>query len=180
MKEMASVWRETLLDLVALEDGDTGYFWRRHSYFRDKPHDSRLRDYRDFLRMFWKGDRRMASAVLGELLFDVPRGNKTWVVEGSSPESCRIVPDYRIFALSLAFAFNNFRGRLGVCDNPSCKDYFIRTRKTQKFCERKDCLMYGQRKQKREWWKEHGVEWREKRAHHQQRLKRPKSKRQIS
>jgi hypothetical protein len=52
MKEMASVWQETLLDLVALEDGDTEYFWRRHWYFRDQPDDSKLRDYRDILRMF--------------------------------------------------------------------------------------------------------------------------------
>jgi hypothetical protein len=102
-----------------------------------------------------------------ELLFDAQRGNRTWVVEGPSPELCRIVPDYRIFPLSLAFAFIKFRGRLAVCGNPKCKHYFIRPRKTQKFCERKECLMYGQQKQKREWWKEHGAEWREKRAHHQ-------------
>jgi len=176
MKEMASIWQETLLDVVALKDADTEYFWRLHWYFRQPPSDERLLGYRDILRQFWQGDRGLVAAILGELLFDATRHSKTWVVEGPSPESCRIVPDYRIFALSLAFAFNKFRGQLGICENPECKDYFVRPRNTQKFCERKVCLIYGQQKQKRQWWKEHGDEWRRNRAHLKGRPKKRKLK----
>jgi hypothetical protein len=168
MKEMVSVWKETLLDLVLLEEGGTARLWDRHWYFRRRPAEEKLRGYQQILRQFWAGDRGLLSALLGEFLFDAVYKNPTpWVVEGPTPQSCQIVPDYRIFALSLAFALNNFWCRLGVCDNPECKDYFVRSRKTQKFCDRPNCLLYGQRKYKREWWQKDGDQWRKNRAERQ-------------
>lgn len=177
MKAMISVWKEILLDLVHLEDGGTGLFWKRHWYFRRRPSDNNLDKYRQLLHQFWSGDRALLSALLGELLFDAANKNTApWLVEGPNPEACQIVPDYRIFALSLAFAVNNFRGRFGVCHNPECKDYFIRSRKTQKFCDRPNCLLYGQREYKKIWWRTEGVEWRRNRAKGKGRVKGKKLK----
>jgi len=177
MREMVSVWKGTLFDLVALEDGDTGRFWRRRWYFRQRPSDAKLREYRDILRQFWSGDRGFLPAILSDLVYDALREHrKPWKVESHSPGSYQIVPDYRVFALSLAFAVNRFQRRLAACENPECRDYFIKPRKTQKFCDRPNCLIYGQQKQKREWWKKHGDEWRKKRASRKGRAKERKSK----
>jgi hypothetical protein len=175
MREMASVWQETLLDLVALEDGDTGRFWRRRWYFRERPNDAKLRYYRDFLRQYWSGDRDFLPAILSELVYDAQRkDHKPLRVESQSQALYQIVPDFRIFVLSLAFAVNHFQSRLAVCENPECRDYFVKPRKTQKFCDRPNCLIYGQQKQKREWWKKHGDEWRKQRANRKNRGKKPK------
>jgi hypothetical protein len=84
------------------------------------------------------------------------------MVESASLGSFRVVPDYRIFAVSLTFAISSFQERMAVCGNPECEEYFFKARKTQKFCDRPNCLAYGQRTQKNRWWEKHGNEWRKK------------------
>ena len=49
------------------------------------------------------------------------------------------------------------------CQNPDCPaPYFLATRRTQKYCEKK-CAEYGQREAKKRWWAKQGREWRETR-----------------
>src|ERR1700687_3352426 len=53
---------------------------------------------------------------------------------------------------------------MAVCGNPECPSpYFLKARKTQRFCDRPACSAYGQREHKRKWWSEHGEEWKQKR-----------------
>jgi hypothetical protein len=165
MREMTSIWESALLDLLVLKDSDIERFWKSHWYFRQRPSDAKLREYRGLLQQLWSTDRDFLPAILADLVYDAHQDHRRpWLVESDSRGSYRIVPDYRVFALSLAFAVNNFQGRIATCENPECKQYFVKTRKTQKFCDRRNCLLYGQRKQKKEWWEKHGDEWRKNRA----------------
>jgi hypothetical protein len=51
--------------------------------------------------------------------------------------------------------------KLGLCGNPDCAaPYFIKKRKTQKFCEAGACVSYAQRRYANKWWREHGEDWR--------------------
>lgn len=58
-----------------------------------------------------------------------------------------------------------FHDQLAICANKeTCvTPYFIKRRKDQKFCS-EDCAVMRQREHKLHWWKEHGEEWRAKRA----------------
>lgn len=164
MSDLGRVWEMVLLDLVALQDADTKRFWRTHWYFFHRPNDETLREYRDEIRAFWSGNRGLLGAILSGLVHDATRGyRKPWIVESPSAGLYRITPDYRNFELSLAFAFERYQKRMATCENPDCKDHFLKPRKTQKFCDRPTCLAYGQRKQKRDWWEKHGGEWRQER-----------------
>ena len=47
--------------------------------------------------------------------------------------------------------------KMTKCANPDCPSpYFLRHKKTQRFCDRPACLAYGQRIHKLNWWREHG------------------------
>jgi hypothetical protein len=47
-------------------------------------------------------------------------------------------------------------GKLGVCLNPDCLvPYFIKKRRTQKFCEEGECVVWAQRRYAKKWWREH-------------------------
>ncbi len=47
--------------------------------------------------------------------------------------------------------------RMTRCANPECPSpYFLRSKKTQRFCERPACAAYGQRQHKLNWWRTHG------------------------
>ncbi len=55
------------------------------------------------------------------------------------------------------------RAHTHQCQNPDCPaPYFLATRRTQKYCEKK-CAEYGQREAKKRWWAKQGREWRETR-----------------
>jgi len=57
--------------------------------------------------------------------------------------------------------------RLRICANESCPArYFIADYRSQKFCG-KDCSEPAQREAKRQWWADHGKEWRRKRKNAQ-------------
>jgi len=55
------------------------------------------------------------------------------------------------------FLHDRALGRLGKCLNPGCPaKYFVKRRRSQKFCELGPCTGYAQRKYALKWWKEVG------------------------
>jgi hypothetical protein len=51
------------------------------------------------------------------------------------------------------------------CGNPECfTPYFFASRRSQKYCS-DACALPAQKEFKRQWWSEHGEEWRAKRSH---------------
>jgi len=78
-------------------------------------------------------------------------------------ERIEIEPDHWWQTAFLLYLRDHLCGRTAFCANPDClAPYFIRKRKTQKFCE-SGCVEYGARERAKKWWQLHGAEWRSRR-----------------
>jgi hypothetical protein len=78
------------------------------------------------------------------------------------PEEFRI-PPYHPFEQVLNF-LDKFGPRTRYCANPDCSErYFVADRRTGKYCS-SDCAKPAQQALKRQWWNQHGSEWRRQRA----------------
>src|ERR1051326_3749852 len=65
-------------------------------------------------------------------------------------------PKELLGTICILFLRDYSMGRTALCANPDCHSpYFIKKRKTQKFCEAGPCTEQAQREQKREWWRKH-------------------------
>jgi hypothetical protein len=65
--------------------------------------------------------------------------------------------------ISLLFLLYANAGKLGTCANPDCvAPYFIKKRRTQKFCEAGPCTAYAARQYTKQWWDSKGKKRRDK------------------
>ena len=104
--------------------------------------------FRETLRAAWRGDKK-ALAVLPIGLtatFGVKRG------------ALEITPLHTWPLITILFLRDRLAGKTAICANKDCPNpYFIKKRKTQKYCDSGPCLAEAQRQQKREWWaRNHG------------------------
>lgn len=157
--------KEILLDLVNLRVDSCAVFPRR---FPDldvsvlQSDDRVLLTYRDRLRQFWCGDDP-AYYLAHWISRPAPYPTGTWAVTCWADGTYGISPNYSVLSLSLAIGASEWTGKMAICSNPNCpQPYFLRGRKTQRFCNRPACIAYGQREHKRNWWNEHGEHWRQK------------------
>jgi hypothetical protein len=66
----------------------------------------------------------------------------------------RVLPNYFLLPLALALGITEAGAKTAVCANPECPaPYFLKRRRTQRFCDRPACLAYGQRQHKLDWWR---------------------------
>jgi hypothetical protein len=108
-----------------------------------------IRDMRNTFRKAWQGDRDAVAWVQ----FALNRQSF-----GFTAPSHRITlePKTLFGTVCLLFLRDYLAGRLALCINPDCQaPYFVRKRKTQKYCESGPCKEQAQREQKREWWTRH-------------------------
>ncbi len=119
---------------------------------------------RDALRQAWRGE----EAVRGELPLQYIEDSAgrymkfSWVFKAGNAE---LVAEDLWSAICVLFLRDRAAGKTAVCENPDCPaPYFIRKRKTQKFCEAGPCVDYGARQRAYKWWKAHGNEWRGKKS----------------
>jgi hypothetical protein len=74
-----------------------------------------------------------------------------------------VVPDHWWQTAWLLYLRDREQGKTAICANPDCPaPYFIRKRRTQKFCE-SGCVEYGAAQRSQRWWQLHGAEWRSRR-----------------
>jgi hypothetical protein len=77
----------------------------------------------------------------------------------------------------ICFLFQRDYYKLGYCENPDCPaPYFVKKRKTQKFCEAGPCVAFKQRKYALGWWNTEGKQRRQKRQQ-ERRTKKARAKR---
>ncbi len=76
--------------------------------------------------------------------------------------------------ICVLFLRDHAAGRTGVCVNPDCPaPYFLKRRRTQKFCEAGTCVAHAQRQYALRWW---NIEGKKRRARKQAKAKRRKQK----
>lgn len=153
--------KRMLLDLANLPDDQWEIFHRRYWFYQPWPSENDLFNWRMWLQKAWKGDDRDVRFALASWAKIATRNNtESWVFSATPPYSVR--PNYKIFALSLAVGVTELLPKMAVCANPDCtQPYFLKGRKTQRFCDRLACAAYGQREHKRNWWNQHGQEWKQ-------------------
>ena len=169
--------RDVLVDLANLRDDGLTQFRSRNRFFL---HDPRLADnsailqYRDQLQQIWRGED--AGTILSTWINYCRMGHlPMWSVPTWADGTHTVEPNYTLFQLSLAIAAGEWMPRMAICGNLDCPQrYFLKGRKTQRFCDRPGCTAYGQREHKRKWWAEHGADWKQK---HERIQKSPKSNR---
>jgi hypothetical protein len=160
--------RETLLELANLSDTDTRRFMVRMvaRYYDGRSFRSGPLVYRDDLRKIWSGDREATDRSL-RLWLEQARKSPPWHLVSMTDygrPSWGVYPNYYIFPLALALGVSEMKPQMAVCGNPECPNrYFLKARKTQRFCDRPACAAYGQREHKRKWWSEHGEKWKQER-----------------
>lgn len=149
-----------LLALANLREDGCSYF-RRKLYFPNDPmlqDDRMLLKYRDQLRLLWNREPNWQGVLDGWL--ELCRANqiRTWVVSAWADGTYSVEPSDMFFPLSLAIAAGEWMAKMMVCGNPDCPaPYFLKTRKTQRFCERGPCVAYGQRQHALNWWNRVGA-----------------------
>jgi hypothetical protein len=140
---------ELLLDLANLRDESAPRFRQRWGVLALPESDARLLAYRDELRLLWRNPRDPALARW----LDEVAGERGWVLAywGSAP---RVLPNYFLLPLALALGVVEVSARTAICANPACPaPFFLRGRKTQRYCDRPACLAHGQRQHKLRWWR---------------------------
>jgi hypothetical protein len=99
---------------------------------------------RDRLRAAWRDDESVIQLMhhsrIPVFLFPVRDGIK-------------FEPQVWFQTVDLLFLRDHQAGKTAICANKDCPSpYFIRKRKTQKFCETGPCVKQSLREKKREWW----------------------------
>jgi hypothetical protein len=178
--------RETVLALANLRDDSHEIFWKQFQGDYEKlgalsfP-SARLAsyEYRDSLRKIWEGDRQAMANIVSAWVQEANKRNpwSTQVLTNTRGQSVFVVPRHGILPLSLALGVSELWPKMAVCGNPECPNrYFLRGRKTQRFCDRPACAAYGQREHKRNWWNEHGAEWKHERSRESESRRKKRSK----
>jgi len=112
---------------------------------------------RDMLRSDWRGERgtKESRRHLGPIIHAFSASI------GVTAERIEIELGQVWQTAFLLCIRDRLRGKTAICENPECPaPYFLRKRKTQKFCEAGPCKNYGARQRRKKWRDAHGNEWR--------------------
>ncbi len=169
-------WREKLLLSVA-NLGNSEQFWKKWDPSlrqrgdkpieilfmpREQARDAELLQIRDGLRDVW--DRKDSSSFI---LQDWIRWHDERVPAFVTSQEEGVMPNPSNLRLQLVLGICEWGPKLAHCQADGCPaPYFVRHRdERQRFCDREQCLEFGQRLHKREW---------ARRSRHEQKLKETK------
>lgn len=161
--------RKTLLELANLSDLDLKRFMAQvgSRYYWNRSLRSSVGEYRDDLRKIWSGDFETAQMAM-QRWTDQANQEPAWFLSSGAEHGKHywsVLPNYAILPLALVIGVSELQSKMAICENPGCPNkYFLKERKTQRFCDVPACAAYGQREHKRKWWSEHGKEWKESRV----------------
>ena len=140
--------------------------------------------YRNALRGAWVSDPKLLEEFAGPppyrnapsaLIFIYEQArlyNKTrWLFANGG---IQLIPDSLWSTICMLFLRDHAAHKTGFCANPECANpYFLRKRRTQKYCEAGPCVAYAQRRYSLSYWNREGRE----RRKNKQRKKASKSRR---
>lgn len=158
--ESERLWRkrrqEILLDLANLDDELCERFRKRFPMLdvSATKHDTAILNLRDQLRSLWRKEDRLGAALRSWV--HSLSGSQTWTVGTWKDGTHSIEPRCECLPLCLAIGVSEWGPKMAICENPDCPErYFLKGRKTQRFCDRRPCAAYGQRQHKLDWWNAH-------------------------
>jgi predicted RNA-binding Zn ribbon-like protein len=102
--------------------------------------------FRHMLREAWRGDP-FALQIVQQL---AQASARIVVAKNGQLE---LVIDDLLGTASILFLHDFSAGRLGICANPHCPSpFFVRSRRTQKFCDMPVCMAYSHRVSANNYW----------------------------
>lgn len=162
---LKGIRREMVLDLANLSDHSCERFRKRYLIFDPKIDDSSILQLREQLRRFWSGDDQYHASrpeffrlgLLHSWLNQALQSSQMiWSVGTYADGTHSLEPNYFPPLLAVAKAASELSSKMGICANAECpQKYFLKGRKTQRFCDRPACAAYGQRQHKLKWWDAH-------------------------
>ena len=116
-------------------------------------------DFQYWLREAWDGD-----SVAREIIYSEGARTMPWAHWDFLKGRIEFKPGNIWNAVCVLFLNDYAAGRTAICKNPGCPaPFFIKSRRSQKFCGEDLCGDYGRRQIANKWWDAHGDAWREKR-----------------
>ncbi len=157
-RDMHSFRRALLFELANLHEAGCGRFRRQWRFLFGLRSDKELLSLRDELREVWDArtsqDRK--HLLLRRWLAWQPSKQTGEAYSAWEPILSRglLVPDHHNLHAQLAFAALEHARRFACCKNEGCPArFFLAKRRTQKYCERGDCLAHAQREYALKWWR---------------------------
>jgi hypothetical protein len=160
IKHARKHWRkDLLLSVLNVDSNNCEPFWRS-KLAPPREADTELLCLRDELRELLSRDVRdvYIPQTLNRWLRWRPAGSEpvspfvlNWPTLDENPGNLRV---------SLVRAVTELFWKVGRCENPECRTYFIKVKKKYRFCDTPKCQEYAQRKYKSEWWAANGRAWR--------------------
>ncbi|SRR5712692_3309954 len=116
-----------------------------------------LLNYRNELRRAWRGDQFAIESIK---LQAQGTAHLAFTEEGQ----LEIIPDNLWSLICILFLRDHAAGRTAICANPDCHSrFFIKTRKTQRFCSDGPCVIFARRSNAQSYWDTKGKARREQR-----------------
>jgi hypothetical protein len=102
--------------------------------------------FRDLLRQAWRGD----SAAVRRIQTLAQVSSKIVAIENGQIE---LILDDFLGTACMLFLRDFAASRVGICANPQCPSpFFVRSRRTQKFCDVPACMVYSHRLSANNYW----------------------------
>jgi len=107
------------------------------------------------LRQAWRGDQNALRFVHESVESHM---KTTWDFRRAKPE---VAAEDLWSTICVLFLRDRAAGKTAICANPNClSPFFLKKRRTQKFCDAGDCVAYAQRQYARKWWDAEGKQQR--------------------
>ncbi len=119
-----------------------------------------LFEYQQLIRQAWTGDSAAVKEIERIALRDLE------IRPSVDARGVTLVAKKLGSLIFVLFLRDYGAGKCGVCSNPDCPArYFLKSRKTQKFCESGPCVTYARRGYALRYWHEKGAKKRAKNQH---------------
>jgi hypothetical protein len=119
-----------------------------------------LAELQEWLRAAW---RDTTDPVAWEAIYQ--EGARTTRAKWDfRAQRIELTPEYLWNAACVLFLRDHAAHRTAICTNPQCSaPFFIKARRSQRFCGQGPCTEFAQRERANNWWGKHGNQWRAKR-----------------
>jgi hypothetical protein len=153
----ADLWLGSLEEKQLFPSGRETEWSQRDSPARFLEGSTRLFEYQQLIRRAWTGDSAAAREIEKIALRDLE------INPSVDTRGVTLVAKKLGSLIFVLFLRDCGAGKCGVCSNPDCPArYFLKSRKTQKFCESGPCVTYARRRYALKYWHDKGAKRRAK------------------
>jgi hypothetical protein len=108
-------------------------------------------EFRDSLRQAWIGDPEALRKITNVVQIFLAQSGANLI--SNKKGELELTADSAVLIACILFLRDFGAGRLAMCANPDCTSpFFVRSRRTQKFCDVPACMVYSHRLSANRYW----------------------------